>query len=77
MEIITKNLVVLLNWFEFDFTSLAHSLNINIKKMMTYFREIGCSFKNSSDKNKGKNTVVKLTAPLKLNLKQKNEPKIK
>ena len=70
-------LALLLNWFEFDFTSLAHSLNINIKKMMTYFREIGCSFKNSSDKNKGKNTVVKLTAPLKLNLKQKNEPKIK
>ena len=70
-------LALLLNWFEFDFTSLANSLNINIKKMATYLREIGCSFKNSSDKNKGKNTVAKLTAPLKLNLKQKNEPKIK
>ena len=44
---------------------------------MAYFREIGCTFKNSSDKNKGKNSIAKLTAPLKLNLKQKNEPKIK
>ena len=70
-------LALLLNWFEFDFTSLANSLNINIKKMATYLREIGCSFKNSSDKNKGKNTVAKLTAPLKLNIKKKNEPKIK
>jgi hypothetical protein len=66
-------LALLLNWFEFDYTSLANSLRINVKKMMAYFREIGCTFKNNSDKNKGKNTVVKLTAPLKLNLKQKNE----
>ena len=70
-------IALLLNSFEFDYTSLANSLRINNKKMMTYFREIGCSFKNSSDKTKGKNSIVKLTAPLKLNLKQKNEPKIK
>ena len=70
-------LALLLNWFEFDYTSLANSLQINPKKMMTYFREIGCTFKNNSDKTKGKNTIVKLTAPLKLNLKQKKEPKIK
>jgi hypothetical protein len=70
-------IALLLNSFEFDYTSLANSLRINNKKMMTYFREIGCSFKNSSDKAKGKNSIVKLTAPLKLNLKQKNEPKIK
>ena len=44
---------------------------------MTYFRQIGCSFKNNEDKTKGKNTIVKLNAPLKLNLKQKNEKKIK
>ena len=68
---------LLLNSFEFDYTSLANSLRISNKKMMTYFKEIGCTIKNSSDKSKGKNTVVKLTAPLKLNLKQKNEPKIK
>ena len=70
-------LALLLNWFEFDYTSLANSLRINNKKMMAYFRESGCTFKNSSDKNKGKNSIAKLTAPLKLNLKQKNEPKIK
>ena len=70
-------LALLLNWFEFDYTSLANSLRINIKKMMIYFKEIGCTFKNNADKTKGKNTIVKLTAPLKLNLKQKNEPKIK
>ena len=44
---------------------------------MSYFREIGCTFKNNEDKSKGKNTVVKFTAPLKLNLKQKAGPKIK
>ena len=70
-------LALLLNWFEFDYTSLANSLRINVKKMMTYFREIGCTFKSNTDKTKGKNTIVKLTAPLKLNLKQKSEPKIK
>ena len=70
-------IALLLNGFEFDYTSLANSLRLNNKKMMTYFREIGCTFKNSTDKNKGKNTVVKLTAPLKLNLKQKNDSKIK
>ena len=70
-------LSLLINWFEFDYTSLANSLMINNKKMMSYFREIGCTFKNSTDKNKGKNCIVKLTAPLKLNLKQRNEPKIK
>ena len=70
-------IALLLNWFEFDYTSLANSLRLNNKKMMTYFREIGCTFKNSTEKNKGKNTVVKLSAPLKLNLKQRNEPKIK
>ena len=70
-------IALLLNGFEFDYTSLANSLRINNKKMMTYFREIGCTFKNSSDKNKGKNSVVKLTAPLKLNLKQRNDSKIK
>ena len=70
-------LALLLNWFEFDYTSLANSLRLNNKKIMTYFREIGCSFKNNSDKTKGKNTIVKLNAPLKLNLKQKSEPKIK
>ena len=68
---------LLLNSFEFDYTSLANSLRISNKKMMTYFKEIGCTIKNSTDKSKGKNTVVKLTAPLKLNLKQKKEPKIK
>ena len=70
-------LSLLLNWFEFDYTSLANSLRLNNKKIMTYFREIGCSFKNNTDKTKGKNTIVKLNAPLKLNLKQKSEPKIK
>ena len=70
-------LALLLNWFEFDYTSLANSLQIIPKEMMRYFREIGCTFKNNSDKTKGKNTIVKLTAPLKLNLKQKKEPKIK
>ena len=70
-------LALLLNWFEFDFTSLANSLRLDNKKIMTYFREIGCTFKNNEDKSKGKNTVVKLTAPLKLNLKQKSGPKIK
>ena len=44
---------------------------------MTYFRQIGCSFKNNEDKTKEKNTIVKLNAPLKLNLKQKSEKKIK
>ena len=38
-------LALLLNWFEFDYTSLANSLRLNNKKIMTYFREIGCSFK--------------------------------
>jgi hypothetical protein len=70
-------LAILLNWFEFDYTSLANSLRLNNKKIMTYFREIGCSFKNNTDKTKGKNTIVKLNAPLKLNIKQKSEPKIK
>ena len=70
-------LAFLINWFEFDYTSLANSLRIDNKKMMTYFREIGCSFKNNEDKTKGKNTIVKLNAPLKLNLKQKSERKIK
>ena len=70
-------LALLLNWFEFDFTSLANSLRLDNKKIMTYFREIGCTFKNNEDKSKGKSTVVKLTAPLKLNLKQKSGPKIK
>ena len=70
-------LALLLNWFEFDYTTLANSLRLNNKKIMTYFREIGCSFKNNTDKTKGKNTIVKLNAPLKLNLKQKSEPKIK
>ena len=70
-------LALLLNWFEFDYTSLANSLRLNNKKIMIYFREIGCSFKNNTDKTKGKNTIVKLNAPLKLNLKQKSEPKIK
>ena len=70
-------LALLLNWFEFDYTSLANSLRLDNKKIMTYFREIGCSFKNNEDKTKGKYTVVKLNAPLKLNLKQKSERKIK
>ena len=70
-------LALLLNWFEFDFSSLANSLRIDNKKIMSYFREIGCTFKNNEDKSKGKNTVVKFTAPLKLNLKQKAGPKIK
>ena len=70
-------LALLLNWFEFDYTSLANSLRLNNKKIMIYFREIGCSFKNNTDKTKGKNTIVKLNAPLKFNLKQKSEPKIK
>ena len=70
-------LAFLINWFEFDFTSLANSLRIDHKKMMTYFRQIGCSFKNNEDKTKEKNTIVKLNAPLKLNLKQKSEKKIK
>jgi DNA-directed RNA polymerase I subunit RPA49 len=70
-------LALLLNWFEFDYTSLANSLRLNNKKIMTYFREIGCSFKNNTDKTKGKNTIVKLNATLKLNLKKKSKPKIK
>ena len=47
-------LTLLLNCFEFDNTSLANSLNINIKKMMIYFREIRGSFKNSLNKKNGK-----------------------
>ena len=70
-------LALLINWFEFDYISLANSLRIDNKKMMTYFREIGCSFRNNEDKTRGKNTIVKLNAPLKLNLKQKSERKIK
>ena len=70
-------LSLLLNWFEFDYTSLANSLRMDTKKLMVYFKEIGCTFKNNSDKSKGKNSIVKLNAPLKLNLKQKTEPKIK
>jgi len=67
----------LLHWFEFDYTSLTNSLKKSNKDMMTYFKEIGCTFKNNKEKSKGKNCIVKLTAPLKLNLKQKSEPKIK
>ena len=37
-------LALLLNWFEFDYTSLANSLRLNNKKIMTYFREIGVTF---------------------------------
>ena len=70
-------LALLLNWFEFDYTSLANSLRMDSKKIMAYFKEIGCTFKSNSDKSKGKNSIVKLNAPLKLNLKQKSEPKIK
>ena len=70
-------LALLLNWFEFDFTSLANSLLFDNKKMTNFFKEIGCTFKSSEDKTKPKNTVVKLTAPLKLNLKQKSGPRIK
>ena len=70
-------LALLINWFEFDYISLANSLRIDNKKMMTYFREIGCSFRNNEDRTRGKNTIVKLNAPLKLNLKQKSERKIK
>ena len=70
-------LALLINWFEFDYTSLANSLRLDNKKIMTYFKEIGCTFKNNDDKTKGKNTIVKLNAPLKLNLKQKNGKKIK
>ena len=70
-------LALLINWFEFDYISLANSLRIDNKKMMTYFREIGCSFRNNEDKTRGKNTIVKLNAPLKLDLKQKSERKIK
>ena len=69
-------IALLLNGFEFDYTSLANSLRLNNKKMMTYFHEIGCTFKNSTDKNKGKNSVIKLIAPLKLNLKQRKDSKI-
>ena len=67
----------LLHWFEFDYSSLTNSLKKSNKDMMTYFKEIGCTFKNNKEKSKGKNCIVKLTAPLKLNLKQKSEPKIK
>ena len=70
-------LALLINWFEFDYISLANSLRIDNKKMMTYFKEIGCTFRNNEDKTRGKNTIVKLNAPLKLNLKQKSERKIK
>jgi DNA-directed RNA polymerase I subunit RPA49 len=70
-------LALLLNYFEFDYISLANSLRIDNKKMITYFKEIGCTFRNNEDKTRGKNTIVKLIAPLKLNLKQKKERKIK
>ena len=70
-------LALLINWFEFDYISLANSLRIDNKKMMTYFKEIGCTFRNNEDKTRGKNTIVKLNAPLKLNLKQKSEKRIK
>ena len=70
-------LALLINWFEFDYISLANSLRIDNKKMMTYFKEIGCTFRNNEDKTRGKNTIVKLNAPLKLDLKQKSERKIK
>ena len=70
-------LALLINWFEFDYISLANSLRIDNKKMMTYFKEIGCTFRNNEDKTRGKSTIVKLNAPLKLDLKQKSERKIK
>ena len=70
-------LALLLNYFEFDYISLANSLRIDNKKMITYFKEIGCTFRNNEDKTRGKNTIVKLIAPLKLNLKKKKERKIK
>ena len=66
-------LALLLNYFEFDYISLANSLRIDNKKMITYFKEIGCTFRNNEDKTRGKNTIVKLNATLKLNLKQKKE----
>ena len=58
-------LALLLNWFEFDYSTLATSLRMDNKQMTTYFKEIGCTLSN-------KNTTVKLTAPLKLNLTTKN-----
>ena len=58
-------LALLLNWFEFDYSTLATSLRMDNKQMTTYFKEIGCTLSN-------KNTIVKLTAPLKLNLSTKS-----
>lgn len=70
-------LALLLNGYEFNYTSLAKSMRIEMKKVMSYYREIGCSFKtekktNGNDSNKGGSIkssmdIVKLNSPLKLN----------
>ena len=68
-------LALLLNSYEFDFTSLAKSLRIDIKNIANYYKEFGCTIKsyvsgekkgNKSNKN-NKNTVVKMNVPLKFN----------
>ncbi len=71
-------LALLLNKYEFDFSLLSKSLKLDNKKISTYYKEIGCSIKSSNKNNKGKNfTIVKLTAPLKLNLGTKRKFKKK
>lgn len=76
-------LALLLNKYEFDFSLLSKSLKLDNKKISTYYKEIGCTIKssiknNKNENSKGKNfTIVKLTAPLKLNLGTKRKFKKK
>ena len=68
-------LALLLNSYEFNFTSLAKSLKLDIKVIANYYKEFGCTIKSyisgvkkkGSDNNKNKNCVVKMNAPLKFN----------
>ena len=64
-------LALLLNSFEFNFTSLAKSMRVETKTIAQYYKEIGCSIKNSKE-GKGKGCVAELKAPLKINFSVKN-----
>lgn len=79
-------LALLLNGYEYNYTSLAKSMRIEIKKVMSYYKEIGCSFKtekknNLNDKHelelKSLMNIVKLNAPLKFNLNYNTYSKTK
>lgn len=75
---------LLLNSYEFDFSSLARSMKLEIKVITSYFREMGCSVKSTFGEGKetkvkkgGKATIAQLKAPLKLNTGMKNFSKRK